>query len=234
MKKGFTLAEVLITLSIIGVVAAVTIPQLNVNVKERAAIAGYKKAINMLSNIGTVTAAAEDFDYSDAAMAEKTASADMRGNDSSGHLRHTLYAMLVKYGKVDVAKTENPPSSSGNSGSEHNSIANSLAAAATSGVIYFRDGSSLITSGATMYAMDADVSSAIIQCTYDTNGDGAPNEMSTCGDVNCSQGKNIKDRFIVTLYGEDAYPGKCTVSDDICASDNSTQDYAARWAFATK
>ena len=213
MKKGFTLAEVLITLSIIGVVAAVTIPQLNVNVKERAAIAGYKKAVNMFSNIGTITAAAEDFDYSDAASSNTAFGSSLRGNDSNGKLQHTLYAMLVKYGKVDVAKTETPPSE------------NSLEPAA----VYFRDGSSFRA-----YDAGDSASSDVIYGMFDTNGDGAPNQMSTCGDVNCSQGKNIKDQFAITLYGEDAYPGHCTVSDDVCSSDNSSVDNAARWAFATK
>ena len=36
MKKGFTLAETLITLGIIGVVAALTIPTLNVSTKEKS------------------------------------------------------------------------------------------------------------------------------------------------------------------------------------------------------
>ena len=35
MKKGFTLAEVLITIGIIGVVAALTLPSLNTNVSTR-------------------------------------------------------------------------------------------------------------------------------------------------------------------------------------------------------
>lgn len=36
MKKGFTLAEVLITLTVIGVVAAITIPQLVKNMNDYA------------------------------------------------------------------------------------------------------------------------------------------------------------------------------------------------------
>jgi len=44
MKKGFTLAEVLITLAIIGVVAAMTIPTLMANYQKTQYIAGLKKA----------------------------------------------------------------------------------------------------------------------------------------------------------------------------------------------
>lgn len=47
---GFTLAEVLITLGIIGVVAALTIPTLVSNYQKKTAIVRLKKAYNVLSN----------------------------------------------------------------------------------------------------------------------------------------------------------------------------------------
>jgi len=48
-RFGFTLAEVLITLAIIGVVAALTIPTLIQNQQERATVTSLKKAYSMLS-----------------------------------------------------------------------------------------------------------------------------------------------------------------------------------------
>lgn len=48
-KNGFTLAEVLITLVIIGVVAAMTIPTLINNTKKNEYVAGLKKANSVLS-----------------------------------------------------------------------------------------------------------------------------------------------------------------------------------------
>ena len=48
-KKGFTLAEVLITLTIIGIVAALTIPTLINNVNEAQYNAGVKDSFNKLS-----------------------------------------------------------------------------------------------------------------------------------------------------------------------------------------
>ena len=45
MKKGFTLAEVLITLGIIGVVAAATIPSLITAYQKRATESQLKKPI---------------------------------------------------------------------------------------------------------------------------------------------------------------------------------------------
>lgn len=49
MKKGFTLAEVLITLAIIGVVAALTIPGLIQNNRTKALETGLKKANSIIS-----------------------------------------------------------------------------------------------------------------------------------------------------------------------------------------
>ena len=50
MKKGFTLAEVLITLTIIGVIAALTIPNLMRKWGDHADIAKVKETISILSN----------------------------------------------------------------------------------------------------------------------------------------------------------------------------------------
>ena len=44
MKKAFTLAEILITLGIIGVVAAMTIPTLVANYRTKALKSGFKKS----------------------------------------------------------------------------------------------------------------------------------------------------------------------------------------------
>ena len=50
MKKAFTLAEVLITLTIIGVIAAITIPNLMQNYKKYHIEVGVKEAYSILSN----------------------------------------------------------------------------------------------------------------------------------------------------------------------------------------
>lgn len=49
-KKGFTLAEVLITLAIIGVIGAMTIPSLIQGQQEKATVTAVKKAYSTLSN----------------------------------------------------------------------------------------------------------------------------------------------------------------------------------------
>lgn len=49
-KKAFTLAEILITILIIGVVAALTMPALIANVQEKIIESQYKKAKNVIAN----------------------------------------------------------------------------------------------------------------------------------------------------------------------------------------
>ena len=49
-KKGFTLAEVLVTLLVIGVIAALTIPQLINSTEERQYKTAYKKAVSTIAN----------------------------------------------------------------------------------------------------------------------------------------------------------------------------------------
>lgn len=49
MKKGFTLAEVLITLVIIGVIAAITIPTLMNKTNEQETVVAVKKAFSVIS-----------------------------------------------------------------------------------------------------------------------------------------------------------------------------------------
>ena len=59
MKKGFTLAEVLITLAIIGVVAAVSIPSVISNSNQQQYRTGLRKAVSVLNSAITMNMALE-------------------------------------------------------------------------------------------------------------------------------------------------------------------------------
>jgi len=63
-KLGFTLAEVLITLGIIGVVAAMTIPTLMNSTGQAEFKTGFKKAISGLNQAVTMNVALADSDFS--------------------------------------------------------------------------------------------------------------------------------------------------------------------------
>ncbi len=62
-RFGFTLAEVLITLGIIGVVAAMTIPTLIANTNGAKFRSQFKKTISTLNQAGLMSQAQYDFDY---------------------------------------------------------------------------------------------------------------------------------------------------------------------------
>ena len=74
MKKrfGFTLAEVLITLGIIGVVAAMTIPTLIQNTNSIKFVTQFKKTISTLSQAGLMAQAQFDVDYAGLSGASPT------------------------------------------------------------------------------------------------------------------------------------------------------------------
>lgn len=54
LKKGFTLAEILIVLMVIGVIATMTIPSMMKGVTESQLKAGYKKAYNTIANFAAM------------------------------------------------------------------------------------------------------------------------------------------------------------------------------------
>ncbi len=62
-RFGFTLAEVLITLGIIGVVAAMTIPTLIANTNGAKFRSQFKKTVSTLNQAGLMAQAQYDFDY---------------------------------------------------------------------------------------------------------------------------------------------------------------------------
>lgn len=63
-RTGFTLAEVLITLGIIGVVAAMTIPTLISNTNGAQFKTAYKKALSTLNQAAIMNIALDDYDFS--------------------------------------------------------------------------------------------------------------------------------------------------------------------------
>lgn len=82
-KKGFTLAEVLITLSIIGVVAALTIPAITASTNEARARASVKKALSVLNQALTLSIAQEGLSANGVATgtgASKSNLANLFGN----------------------------------------------------------------------------------------------------------------------------------------------------------
>ena len=87
MKKGFTLAEVLITLGIIGVVAAMTIPTLIQNTNSVKFASQFKKSVSTLSQAALMAQAQYDIDYSLVTTASDSSSC---GSDTVADNKYTV------------------------------------------------------------------------------------------------------------------------------------------------
>ena len=224
-KNGFTLAEVLITLAIIGVVATLTLPALMTNTAEQQARSAFKKGINTLTEIAQMNQAIAGFDY-----ASLTASTTDKAEDQS------LYGLLASRAAVDFSKNglNVIPSHQGNAEGQPQTSNFSL---------FFRDGSALIfpagivsTAGPTAAGEGSKTDGTTlmpdglvygITAIYDTNGAKGPNIVSNCNkaalgvtkdsyketdtaaqlETKCSPGNRvIKDQFGVRLRGGFAVP----------------------------
>ena len=95
-KNGFTLAEVLITLSIIGVIATLTIPALITNIGEQQYLAGIKKGMNTLAEAAQLNKVMLGFDYAD--LNTTTSSID--------ESTYSLYSLLGLRTNIDTKPKE--------------------------------------------------------------------------------------------------------------------------------
>ncbi len=216
-KNGFTLAEVLITLAIIGVVATLTLPALMTNTQEQQSKTGLKKGINTLTEAAQMNQAIAGFDY---ASFNETST-----NDTESQ---SLFGLLANRTNIDYQ-------TSGDS----TDAADAVNVGASNYVVFFRDGSALafpnddntLVTNASVNALQTDGLVYGIKALYDTNGAKGPNLLSNCSgqagmlnsaaqndaDSDCSVKSNrvIKDQFGVRLRAGYAVPNGA----------------AARWAF---
>lgn len=101
-REGFTLAEVLITLGVLGVVAALTMPSLIANYREKALKTQLKKSLSVVNQAIRAGMAKEEI----------TETSDIggcfrNGNNNSSFNSLSLCAFLVQNAKVDPPKSYN-------------------------------------------------------------------------------------------------------------------------------
>ena len=229
-KNGFTLAEVLITLAIIGVVATLTLPALMTNTAEQQAKTALKKGINTLTEAAQMNQSIAGFDY-----------ASLTETSTENPDAQSLYGLLASRASLDYQKNGDAKGRL-----ESHQGASTDAVTEANFVVFFRDGSALMYPKAlvsTAAAMAPGTGSKDgttmmddnlvygITAIYDTNGAKGPNVVSNCNsaalgvskDVNeadltkaCTKSTRvIKDQFGVRLRGGYVVPNGA----------------AARWAF---
>ncbi|MFR1671642.1 MAG: type II secretion system protein [Candidatus Gastranaerophilaceae bacterium] len=98
---GFTLAEVLITLGIIGVVAAMTMPTLINNTNGEQYRAGFKKTLSALNQAVTANFALDNYDFADA-----TINGNANNNISENIIKKRM--KVVSYYKQETEQTHMP------------------------------------------------------------------------------------------------------------------------------
>ena len=220
-KNGFTLAEVLITLAIIGVVATLTLPALMNNTAEQQYKTAFKKGLNTLTIAAETNEAIDGFNFSGV-------SAKSEVNKTEASENTSLYALLATRGSVDYAKSGTGDRDNGNGGTNAMKAKGASTGDAGNFCVYFRDGSVL------MFKEDAkgtdDAAKKIeedglphgFNAILDVNGPKLPNALSNCDKdanrsstqtstekkvANCTKANRvIKDRFEVRLRGHYAVP----------------------------
>ena len=224
-RFGFTLAEVLITLGIIGVVAAMTIPTLISNTNGAQFKTAYKKALSTLNQAVVMNVALDDTDFSTLVKASGTS--DSNSNtmveiltarmQSATDVTTSYYAKTgafsaISYQGADhtcVANDTFTGCSGQTAGTVVTPTATTFTPSATAAYVYsFADGT---TFGFNVNAEKCtDASYVTNNCVgfIDVNGATGPNTVINCADAangNC-EASEITDIFPVYFHGQTVEP----------------------------
>ena len=193
-KQGFTLAEVLITLGIIGVVAAMTMPTLMNSTQGAQYKAAYKKALSAISQGVTLNVALDGNDFYDA-------TAGSAGNVDS---ETTIAGFLNK--RMNIVRHP----AEGDKGYTIKNGSADLSADTNNTALFFNDGSVFVfpatESGCTKDR--AGVNDHICKGYIDVNGAKGPNKVVTCssGSGDSCEAKNPTDVYPVKFYDQTILP----------------------------
>jgi prepilin-type N-terminal cleavage/methylation domain-containing protein len=188
-KMGFTLAEVLITLGIIGVVAAMTIPTLMNQTGTSEFKTGFKKMLSTLNQAATMNVALNSSDFS-----------NLTSTTTAGSIYEMFTTRMNVVASDQVANTTLDPSG----------VAVPISAAANY-TLFFNDGMAIgwLKSNASCTA-----AGTACDAIVDVNGLRGPNRLTNCGtsttatDTTACTTANIltADRFSVRFAGQGVYP----------------------------
>ena len=213
-RNGFTLAEVLITLGIIGVVAAMTIPILISNTNGAQFKTAYKKALSTLNQAAIMNVALDDYDFS-------SLTSEATGVDATKKktMTYILTNRLQSATEMEYTSDDNVTLSS-----DTNSPLNGKDVVGDNAAFYsytFADGTSFsyLKAAASCTSKDTAVTNNCIGF-IDVNGQTGPNKEIECtnnsGKVTAPTGDDaakcevdasgVTDIFPVYFYGQTVVP----------------------------
>ncbi len=195
-KFGFTLAEVLITLGIIGVVAAMTMPTLMNSTNGAQYRTAYKKALSVLSQAVVLNVALDDFDLS-----QTSTNSTGVTNDAS------VYALFMN--RMNVVKTGADASDTDDWKASNDAAVKFGKSANTNYTLFFNDGITFTfpNSVAACTAGNATVNEKLCYGVIDVNGAKNPNKLVVCDGEAVGDYKKQVDDCTVT-NPTDMYPVK--------------------------
>ena len=205
-RFGFTLAEVLITLGIIGVVAAMTMPTLMNSTQGAQYKAAYKKALSALSQAVTLNVALDEWSFADAD--NTTYKLEDMFNSRMNVVRQETGATNIKDSKGNEYKVA--VSAAGKL--QGVTAGTPISIAGTNTTLFFNDGIMFTYDpAASTNCTKADGATAKI-CTgfIDVNGVKAPNRIVQCDNADATatkcEIKNPTDVYPVMFYDQTVLP----------------------------
>lgn len=196
VREGFTLAEVLITLGIIGVVAAMTMPTLMNSTQGAQYKAAFKKSLSALSQAVTLNVALDDYNFADI--------------DNSTYKLEKMFKERMNVVRTETAAT-NIKDSGGQLYSARTADGDGIGSAQTIGTsnvtLFFNDGIMFTFNPTEAKECSYDETiggSAAKRCKglIDVNGTKAPNRIIKCdeGDGSTPDSKDCKVNSATDVY----------------------------------
>lgn len=208
-RFGFTLAEVLITLTIIGIVAAMTMPTLINNTNGAQFKTAYKKALSVLSQAVVMNIALDDYDL-----------AGTSANASADDSISSLYKMFSDRTNGSVLSDEelsNYKVIIQDDGTEPTGTA--TAVPNTNYTFRFQDGIAFSFEKTAAGCTEANPCFGWI----DANGTKGPNKTVACtqnGDHECTSKVTINDIFPIKFYDQTVAPASAPARAVLYGSEN--------------
>ncbi len=208
-RFGFTLAEVLITLTIIGIVAAMTMPTLINNTNGAQFKTAYKKALSVLSQAVVMNIALDDYDL-----------AGTSANASADDSISSLYKMFKDRTNGEVLSDDelsNYKVIIQNDGTEPTGTA--TAVPNTNYTFRFQDGIAFSFENGAAGCTEANPCFGWI----DANGTKGPNKTVACTqneDHECTSKVTINDIFPIKFYDQTVAPASAPARAVLYGSEN--------------